>query len=305
MYFILVNSRKALNYKWLGISVIFGAMIIASVGIAEFGAGKNLIGVADYLEEDGSTGSTTGLYRTNGPFYDSISYATLLVPYLAYVYYWRQKKMIGAITSFFATAVIATGSFVNFSRAAILGIFITLATCYAKNARLTLAIIFVLAIILAIISPMLSDFYKDFTSSAAFQERTSSGTMEHRWTLYKYNLDLVSENILIGIGYDNYVKLHGGATHNSYLQILIEEGIVGFCLFMIFIWNLCVQGLIKSLKMRDRLLTGVYVGISFSILFIGNTINLLQSQNFFFAVFIVLGSIHAYELNKKTSNIKK
>lgn len=305
MYFILINSRKTLNYKWLGISVIVGAMIIASIGIVEFGAGTNLIGAVDYLEEFGSTGQTTGLYRTNGPFHDSISYASLLIPYLSFVYYWRQKKMIGSLTSFFSTLIIATGSFINFSRAAILGIFTTLTACYAKNVRFTLVVLFFSVIILAVAAPLLSDFISDLSSSSAFQERTSSGTMEHRWELYQNILTIVSENILIGIGYDNYVTVYGGGTHNSYLQVLIEEGIVGFCLFIMFIWNLCFKGLIRALKMRDKILTSVYIGICFVVLFIGNTITLLQSQNFFFALFIVLGTIHAYELNEKNIEHKK
>ena len=57
--------------KRLVISVMISGIIISGVGLAEWAAGRNLVG-PEYPWMEFS-----GFFRTNGPFEDAISYSTI------------------------------------------------------------------------------------------------------------------------------------------------------------------------------------------------------------------------------------
>jgi O-antigen ligase len=59
-------------------------------------------------------------------------------------------------------------------------------------------------------------------------------------------LELVKSFPLRGTGFDTYRLLHRslgfGDTHNYYLKILVEEGLLGFLIFMALLWKMFQVG---------------------------------------------------------------
>jgi len=296
IYFILFNNRDKVNYKYLSYAIIIGGLFISATGVAEFIAGKNLIGKVDYDESIG-----VSLYRTNGPFHDSIGYASLLLLYLSYIYYSYSKDVLPKKFLLISSIFIGFGSFVNFSRAAILGLLVVFVSSFSKNPKKLFVMLFVGFIVSVPILFIFSDIVDQITSSKLVQQRTDTQTMEVRWSLYNYVLDTVVANPLLGIGYDNFILVHGGATHNSYLQVLVELGFIGLIIFLIFIWKLVVSNIRDAIRRKQPVNLRTMMGIGFVVLFIPNTIVLLQSPHFMTILMIVIGAISAHEKSSALS----
>lgn len=60
---------------------------------------------------------------------------------------------------------------------------------------------------------------------------------------------LNSKNLLIGVGYENYLSILGAMTHNTSLDFLVSSGILGFLLY-IYIY---VCPLLSSLKIKNNI----------------------------------------------------
>lgn len=109
--------------------------------------------------------------------------------------------------------------------------------------------------------------------------RTGDDFSNGRNELYSSAIDAFLQHPILGIGIDNFTEYtgHHTAVHNSYLQILCEQGIVGGMLFIVPL----IAGLVKSLKtFRANLKTDkravVCLGMFFQIYFVlysftGNT----------------------------------
>lgn len=289
VYFAIFNYRAKLDFKKLSIAILAGGMIIAGVGIAEFLAGENLIGKLDY-----DPTREILLYRTNGPFHDSIGYASLLLLYVPFAFYCAEKGLVGKVYSSISAAIVSIGSAVNISRAALLSLVVVLLACYAKRSKVF--ILSVLAVVLVGVPAlfMMTDIVNSVIGSDVYQQRTSTATAVGRWDLYMAVVDRIIENPLLGIGPDNYMRLHGGATHNSFLQVTVELGVVGLVLFTTFILTLIMRDLKTAIRFNDSVYVRTQVSIIFVTLFVSNTINLLHSPHYMTALMIVLGCIHAH-----------
>jgi O-antigen ligase len=191
-----------------------------------------------------------------------------------------------------STLFISFGSFINFSRAAILGLLVTLSTCYAK--RKVLLIMFALAVIAIPMVMILSDMIMSILSSGAVQQRTDAATMTQRWGLYNHVLGMIYDRPLSGIGYGNFVRVYGGGTHNSFLQVMVETGLIGIILFIMFVTSLSTANLKESYRLGDSVEMRARLGIIFIVFFVSNTITLLHSPHFLTTLMIILGSINAY-----------
>ena len=145
----------------------------------------------------------------------------------------------------------------------------------------------------------MSDLISSLLSSGAIQQRTAIATMISRWELYNHVLDVIYENPLLGIGYDNFIHQYGGATHNSFLQVFAELGVIGIILFLLYFWKMLFTTVKDASNTFDEVLIRTIVGIIFVTLFISNTIVLLHSQHFMTALMVILASINAYQNTEK------
>lgn len=274
-YFVITNYVERLNLIKLSYAILAGGVIVALIGIAEFVYGKNLVGPLDsamMLE--------SAVFRTNGPFLDAITYASILLLYFAFAYYLREKALIEKRIGTLSMLIIGVGSFINFSRAGII-VLLAMLIIFSKRRLLVFgAAVASLAIISLFVVTLYPNLIEAITSSAIYQDRVSGKTVEGRWEMYAYVLDLIMRNLLVGIGYGNYGLHHILQTHNSYLQIFVELGLPGIVIFCAFIFLLGTQYLVSAKKAGDGEYFRAKAAILLTVLFIPNTINLLHSTHF-------------------------
>ncbi|EXI64212.1 MAG: putative bicarbonate transporter, IctB family [Candidatus Accumulibacter adjunctus] len=67
----------------------------------------------------------------------------------------------------------------------------------------------------------------------AVQDSASESSVGLRWSLLASALEEYSSSPLLGIGTEQFLSRHQYVTHNSYLQLLVENGIVGLLLFLV------------------------------------------------------------------------
>jgi len=89
--------------------------------------------------------------------------------------------------------------------------------------------------------------------------------------LWKYGLELLSDNLFVGVGLNNYVNkfddFYGGNSfiHNSHLQILVEAGLPIFILYVV-LWWLFFKLSMKFTKDCENypayLLLGLFINLS-------------------------------------------
>jgi O-antigen ligase len=99
---------------------------------------------------------------------------------------------------------------------------------------------------------------------------------EKRVQIWKTSMDLFKANYVSGIGFGTfpYLGFTLGDTHNLYVKILLEQGVVGFLIFLIMILVALFNGWKLYINARDDFLKGLGFG------FVMCTISLLIS-NFF------------------------
>lgn len=142
---------------------------------------------------------------------------------------------------------------------------------------------------------------------------TSIGIRLHTW---KYAAEKISERPLLGWGaktrkyliqdgpFPQHIKERFGHFHNSYLEILLAYGILGF-LILTYLISLCINGAYKLIKSENR--STVIIGYSLLaswVFFL--TVNTFESYIIFYSglySFIILGSASlTFYLNSKHIN---
>lgn len=125
-----------------------------------------------------------------------------------------------------------------------------------------------------------------------------------RWNKCEKAIELYRQHKLFGIGWFRYVEYdsNNDATHNIYLQLLCETGIVGLILFIIPILTGYVKTIIllchaKNVQVKRYLRISLYMQTFFIIY--GFTGNPLYDHNFLFAYYwaIAIYEMSAFKIN--------
>jgi O-antigen ligase len=100
------------------------------------------------------------------------------------------------------------------------------------------------------------------------QTQTEEGVLDsssqRRLELWKESIDLFKNNVFTGVGFNvvAYLGLAGGFqdTHNIYLKVLAEQGIIGMVIFLIFFWLALRSGWCLYRTADDMFLKGLGLG---------------------------------------------
>jgi len=98
--------------------------------------------------------------------------------------------------------------------------------------------------------------------------KTDAGTLDpssqQRIEIWKESLKLFKQNIITGVGFDVFAFLgfYGSFTdtHNIYVKILVEQGLIGITLFLILFWLALRSGWKLYKSANDNFLKGLGLG---------------------------------------------
>jgi O-antigen ligase len=244
MFFSIILSRfgqKALDVMFSGYTV--AALFSATIGTFAF---LKLIPYYDYLTKYG---------RASGLFKDPNVFGPFLVPVAVYAIMRMSEKGVFNRAFWVSTfAVISIGVFASFSRASwgnyVLTIFLYLIISSKGNLKRIGAIFLLIVLassalfILIASTPELSDMFE-----ARFKLQ---GYDQDRFGTHEAALNAALENPL-GIGPGQSEDYFNYATHNVYLRVLAENGLLGFIGYFGFLMITLFQSAYRSLRTRGDL----------------------------------------------------
>ncbi len=152
------------------------------------------------------------------------------------------RIICGLLLAMFIVSIVFTGS-----RGAFVGMVGTLIFILYKEKRLILGLI-VLAVLSVPAYYLVSARYVErIESIREYQEDQSVGI---RLELWKAGLKMIADYPVFGVGTGNFPVAYGGtyrakdsaslywSPHNVFIQILTEMGLVGFTIYILFIWSI-------------------------------------------------------------------
>ncbi len=161
---------------------------------------------------------------------------------------------ISAILGFFCVVFL-------YSRGAYIGVIAALIVISLINKKILLIPI---AALLLFWQSFLPQTVIDRISETKTEEGTLDVSSQTRLDIWKVSLDLFYKNPLTGVGYNviPYVDLPGGLhdTHNLYLKILAEEGLVGIIIILMLFRYALMYGWRLYKTANDSFLKGLGVG---------------------------------------------
>ena len=152
-----------------------------------------------------------------------------------------------------------------FSRAAYLGLAVGLFFLFALKKRILLIPLILAAISWQVVLPEKVIQRIEMTTGDYNELDKSSELRLEAWQL---GFDLFSENPIFGVGYGVY-RSSGfllGDTHNIYVKILAEQGLIGISIFLLLLFCLFIKGIRLYQYGDDDLSKGLGLGFAIAIL---------------------------------------
>jgi len=218
------------------------------------------------------------VFRVLGPFYTNhVIYASILVLFLPFVwaaFRWQKRGSLKWWALFLSLILLIIAIQLSFTRAAILCIPVAIGAYYIIQWRLTKIVIGISCIvaILLISSLLTNNAYLDYApnyektvSHSSFDnliEATAKGedisTMErvYRWVAAG---NMIADKPTMGFGPGNFYNFYKSYTvnnfrtyvsdnpeksgiHNYYLMVTVEQGMIGFLIFILFAFFVLIKG---------------------------------------------------------------
>jgi O-antigen ligase len=159
------------------------------------------------------------------------------MPFFRWVNYgYIPAALLGIVLSGTRTAILAT----------IPGIIFGLATINRLRVGTRIFIMSVLIAAAVYILPMVPQASLDRLSTTGSE--LSSGSLNGRVALWKQGLAAFEKQPLVGVGSNMYrsTNVEWKVAHNSYVSVLVEEGLIGFFLFLLILGNVFLKAINHS-----------------------------------------------------------
>lgn len=240
-----------------------------------------------------SQGRSSGLTRQTAiaGYFVLISFAITFCNLL----YFRSKKRSGTLL-IFLLLIETVAILLTFKRGFLVAIFCSSIIILLTNKLLSIKSLLkwsvVLGILLLIVYPFVNDI-PEIQQSLERMEVKDDGTdmTSGRGELADRAIDIFQDNPILGIGLGGYSVNSEKGTHNVYLQLLCETGIIGFLLFFaILLSNLSsIIGIIKrSNKFNFYYNLSLFIQVSYMIYaLVGNPL----TDNFIFILYMICANI--------------
>jgi len=288
-YFVIVNTKDEISKISIILASIVSGVSIGAIGIAESIVGYNIYGPI------GKGINIAGYYRTSGPFHDGITYAAILLFFIAfYLFILQAKKLSHPLIKYLligAVCICVVASVAQLSRACILVLVMILAVWFLGVNFRTIVIVYLLTLMFVV--PLYLCKNK-IIHSTLYKDRVEDiSTMTGRYERYERLLHIYKSNPLLGIGYSNLSRRIN--PHNSYLQYLIEFGLFGFVFWLLLIFSPLL--VLKKLS-KDKAIVSSFnryiISLLLLITLIPMTISALGSSYFMLTYFISAGIVQLF-----------
>lgn len=299
LFFVILNIN--INWKKLFFIILLSALIQSSFGLWQFFNqeiyANKYLGLSHYKPQNLGVSVIETTDRRWMRAYGSFTHPNIFGGYLAisllYIIYFSIKKKIYNYKSLLIDSLllititlIFAGLIVSFSRSSwlafIVGLIIIVLTTIIKkqkNRTLNLAkIIFILIIIALLFYTLVPEIFQTRLDS---EKRLESKSITERMEYGKEAQYLIKNNFITGVGLGNYTlanyqKINKNLpawnfqpVHNIFLLIFSELGIIGFVLFIYFLFSIGYKNLIaiKKSTLLDATLFATFIALLILMLF--------------------------------------
>ena len=260
LYFITVNTVRGKEGVWRVFAVMCCAMALM---------GYYTSSQVSWFSSLVSRNKLTGTFQFLGPnevaaFYNQYTIILLSV-------YFFMKKGIKKTLLLLLVILNTYCMMFMYSRAAYLATAVGLFLLFAFKKQWLLVPLLLVALFWQVALPEKAIERFETTTNVYGQLEDSA---ERRVLIWEKGMELFKENALVGIGYGVFSRLGYDLrdTHNIYVKILVEQGVVGMLIFFILILSFITEGFRLYKKGDDDLSKGLGLGlvVCISVLLVNN-----------------------------------
>ena len=250
LYFITVNTVRDKKEVWR----IFTVMCLAMVLMGYYTSTQ-----VSWFSSLLSRGKITGTFQFLGPNEVAAFYNQYTIILLS-VYFFMKK---GAKKTLLLLLILLNTYCMMFmySRAAYLAAAVGLFLLFAfKKKRLLVPLLLIVLFWQVALPEKAVQRFEETTDEYGEIEDSA----ERRLLIWDKGMELFRENSLVGIGYGVFGQLGYdlGDTHNIYVKILVEQGIVGMLIFVILVFTFMAEGFRLYRNGDDDLSKGLGLGLA-------------------------------------------
>ena len=220
----------------------YGGFAMASLASSEMSGGYgDEVDTGEFVR-----GVAVGQFRALGPVSDPNFYSQILVAVLPFgliFAFAHPSKRVRAFAAALCVPLMA-GVILSFSRGAALTVFLLgISLFFLHYVRMRYAFLFAALLIVAVVS-MPGYLNRIGSVSTVSSHRREDDSMRQRTAIIRTGVEVFLRNPVLGVGVGqapNYIEIsglgysagrRGLAPHNTYLELLVESGILGFTCFM-------------------------------------------------------------------------
>lgn len=224
VYAILIHNLDSIKAVKLVLAAIIAAQVIPTISGLLMVSGRSGFIFTDDTMRLGHSG--VGVYLA-------------LISTICLVFLLSQKSILGWVFWGGLTVLFVAGLFFSYGRSGWIGFVVAvIAMSLVRFKRLIFVFPFILVIMLLLI-PAFGQRFADISFSDLDDGTTS--TLEHRIDYWRAALELHRENPVLGVGYGvgryvvgDYRGRYPNMIHNDYISVLLETGVVGLILFLLW-----------------------------------------------------------------------
>ncbi len=256
LFFVLINqieSKKELT-RFLNF-LLLGACFVALYGIYQYLVGTPL--PPGWVDIEQNPAIRTRVYSVFGNPNVLANYLVLLIPFPCALFL-GTKKLAAKFSYFALTAMLCLTLLLTFSRGGWLGLLVGLLVfALLKDRRMLILIL----IALLAGAAMLPEVFLQRLSTIGSPRDTSNA---YRFRVWQESLGIIEEFPLtgVGLGHEAFMRIYPlfmldrekspFHTHNAYLQILVETGIIGLLVFFWLLGSYFKRGFKAVASCRDK-----------------------------------------------------
>ncbi|MEY8304013.1 O-antigen ligase family protein [Anaerosalibacter bizertensis] len=255
-----INDKEDLNNIF--VVLVMTGTLVALYGIYQYNIKIDM--EAKWLDAANNEGITTRVFSVFGNPNILAEYLVMITP-ISVAMFWSSKKMYKKFIFLITSLILVASLVLTFSRGGWLGFAIgMLIFIFLVEKRLLLLLI---PVALIAVNFLPSSIVNRITSIKNLSDSSNS----YRIRLWKITLELIRDNLPIGVGFGHlpFKKIFETYTramptyhsHNTYLQVMAEMGIIGIVVLFTFIIVFYKYSIKELIKEEDKWVKTMTAGI--------------------------------------------